>query len=466
MFETFSQFRRRLNESLNAAWGINDALPSTADPNHAILKDLFDQGAIWPYNRGARTMEIVFHDKNIIDRLEGEWDDDLRGHRVMKYLAANDMRIKMRTTGKPGPDSTMGMSYYQEAGVVLWLDALLHGANDIRGYEPTDFYQYDVDHHDIDYRDVEAWLSADAKWNRDCRNTAINIIKTFGAKELRKFQCHHRTQEYKDLRKKGAALAGVGEDRWNPSDIILIARDRRAYTEAMQTNNITDLNRFLSDRYGDIRGISLKGSEAMHGSVAAGSIAGHPLIRDIMKRIKIIDMPLRNNTLTDAQKAEVIRAFAEIQRNKISKIYLRGVEGTLANTIMAWRTVTKRWSKAYPDTLALLMACRDDRDLDNLAFVGFMYASSAINGVSANYWKAEAGKPMYFVEPSTDRNAFTLDQVIVPVNGEASTVFNVTYKDKPVKLQFRSKGSKPQFSIIRDAYNPKDLTPLSRVKIK
>lgn len=466
MFETFSQFRRRLNESLDAAWGINDALPSEANPNHAVLKDLFTQKAIWPHNRGARTMELVFNDKSIIDRLGGKWADDQSGHRVMKYKAANGMRIKMRTTGKSGPDSTAGMSYYQEAGVVLWLDALLQGANDIRGYEPTDFYQYDVDHHDVDYRDVEAWLESDARWNRDCRNTAINIIKTFGAHELARFQCHHRTREYNKLRKKGAALAGIGKDRWNPSDIMLIARDRRAYNKAMQANNLAGLNKFLADRYGDIRGISLKGSEAMHGSVAAGSIARHPLIRDIMKRVKIMDMSLRNNTLTVAQKADVIRAFAEIQRNKISKIYLRGVEGTLAGTIMAWRTVTDRWSKAYPDTLALLMACRDDEDLDNLAFVGFMYASSAINGVSANYWVAEAGKPMYFVKPSTDRNAFTLDQVIVPVNGEASTVFNATYKGKPVKLQFRSKGSKPQFIIIHDAYNPRDIKPLSKVRIK
>lgn len=247
---------------------------------------------------------------------------------------------------------------------------------------------------------------------------------------------------------------------------MLIARDRKAYNKAMQTDNITSLNAYLSDPYGDIRGISLKGSKAMHGSVAAGSIAGNPLISDIMKRIKIMHMPLRGNTLADAQKAGVIKAFAEIQRNRISKIYVRGVEGTLTDTIMAWGTVTNLWPKAYPDTLALLMACRDDEDLDNLAFVGFMYASSAINGVSANYWKAEAGYPMHFVKPSTDRNAFKLDQVIVPVNGEASTVFNITYKGKPVKLQFRSKGSKPQFSIIHDAYNPKDIKPLSRVKIK
>lgn len=460
MFETFSQFRRRLNESRDVAWGINDALPSQADPNYDVLKDLFDQGAIWPYNRGARTMEIVFHDKSIIDQLKGEWGS-MRGHRVMKYMAANGMRIKMRTTRKAGPGLTTGMSYYQEAGVVLWLDALLHGANDIRGYEPTDFYQSNVD-----YRDAEAWLGADARWNRDCRNIAIDIIKTFGTHELDRFQCHHRTQEYKDLRKKGAALAGIGEDRWNPSDIMLIARDRRAYTKAMRADNLATLNKFLADPYGDIRGISLKGSKAMHGSVAASSIAGHPLISDTMKRIKIMHMPLMSNTLPDAQKTEVIRAFAEIQRNRISKIYVRGVDGTLTDTIMAWDTVTDLWSKAYPDTLALLMACRDDEDLDNLAFVGFMYASSAINGVSSNYWKAQAGRPMDFVKPSTNRNAFRLDQVIVPVNGEASTVFNATYKGKPVKLQFRSKNSKPQFIIIHDAYNPRDIKPLSKVRIK
>ena len=465
MFETFSQFRRRLNESLNAEGGINDALPRLADPNYAVLKDLFDQRAIWPYNRGARTMEIVFHDKGIIDRLEGNWESR-SGHRVMKYIAANDMSVKIRSTGKTGPDSTAGMSYYQEAGVVLWLDALLHGVDDIQGYEPSDFYQSEAKHRDVDYRDVEAWLEANASWNRDCRNTAADIIKTFGAPELAKFQCHHGTSEYNALRKKGAALAGIGEDRWNPSDIMLIARDRKAYNKAMQMDNIVSLNRFLANPYGDIRGISLKGSRAMHGSVAASSIVDHPLIRDIMKRIKIMHMPLQHNTLTYAQKADVIEAFAEIQRNRISKIYLRGVEGTLTDTIMAWGTVTDLWSKAYPDTLALLMACRDDEDLDNLAFVGFMYASSAINGVSANYWKAEAGRPMYFVKPSTDRNAFKLDQVIVPVNGEASTVFNATYRGEPVKLQFRSKKSKPQFIIIRDTYNPRDIKPLSRVRIK
>ena len=447
--------------SFKYKWDINDALPSPADANYATLKDLFDQRAIWPYNRGARTMEIVFYDKSIIDQLKGEWAVDLRGHYVMRYIAANGMRIKMRSTGKTGPDSTTGMSYYQEAGVVLWLDALLHGVDDIRGYEPTDFYQSDVDH-----RDVDAWLEVNAGWNRDCRNTAIDIIKTFGAPALARFQCHHDTPEYNALRKKGAALAGAGKDRWNPSDIMLIARDRRAYTKAMQTDTITSLNEYFADPYGDIRGISLKGSKAMHGSVATGSIAGHPLVSDIMKRIKPMHMPLQHSTLTDAQKADVIEAFAKIKRGKTSKIYLRGVRGTLTDTIMAWDTVTDLWSKAYPDTLALLMACRNDEDLDNLAFVGFMYASSAIDGVSSNYWKAEAGRPMYFVEPAINRNAFKLDQVIVPANGEASTVFNATYADGPIKLQFRSKESKPQFIIIRGAYKPKDLKPLSKVKIK
>lgn len=460
MFETFSQFRRSLNEALNAAWDINDALPSPADPNYATLKDLFDQNAIWPYNRGVTTMEIVFHDKDILGQLKGEWGL-LRGHRAMRYMAANGMRVLIRTTGKNRQGSTKGMASYQEAGVVLWLDALLHGFDDVQDYEPTDFYQSKAD-----YRNVVAWLSANANWNRDCRETAADIIETFGASKLTKFQCHHGTPEYNKLRKRGAALAGVGEDRWNPSDIMLIARDRKAYNKAMQTDNLATLNACLADPYGDIRGISLKGSQALHGAVAASSIAGNPLVSDIMKRIKPMHMPLQNNTLTDAQKADVIEAFVKIKRNKTRRIYVRGVEGTLTDTIMAWDTVTDLWPKAYPDTLALLMACHNDGDLDDLAFTGFMYASSAINGVSANYWKAEAGKPMYFVEPEIDRDAFSLDQVIVPVNGEASAVFNVTYKGKPVKLQFRSKGSKPQFIIIHGAYKPKDLKPLSMVKIK
>ena len=431
---TFNEFKHLILEKADADWDINLALPPPTSPNYAALKTLFANKTIWAYSKKARSLEIVFHNSNVPDLIQGSWSVDRGNHKYMVYLSADGTKVKLRQTGKAGADSTRGIASYQESGVCLWMDALLNGVDDIQDYTPSDFYQSQDD-----AAFVEAWLAANPPWNHDCKITAEDIIKELGKLNLLKnYQVHKGTEIYKKIRKIGGELSGVHPDKWNPADIMLIKRDLKAYNKAIKSTNIVQYNTYFADLYGDLIGISLKGSTAIQGCISSNLIPG---AEHAISQAKPKSLRFRGNQLTDDEKQIFLDAFTRLKKkaSALKRIYIPDTGEAISSSIMNISSVKPAFS-GMPYMVSLLSGFDSVEEMEDYMFNSYMFARSSISDISSVHWKAMAGKGMHEIRPGLDWRKFKLDQVIVPVNGQTTITIKCTYDGKPVILSWRAKG--------------------------
>lgn len=435
---SFIDFVRSLNEANDKNWDVSLALPGVNDENYQSLKSAFSSGLIWTYNRTSKSYQIVFNkNSNLQDTLAGAWQRDAKGHMVLQYRAADGKNVTLRSTGKSGAESTQGSASNQEAGVVYWLAKLI--GNDA-------LYQSK-----IPMEQTELWLDEHSKWNDQCKDTAQIIIKTLGRK-LKSFEFHHGTTEYNALRSLGKSLSGLSEDRWNPADIILIKNDRRAYSQALMCRDIEEYNSYFSDLDNcELIGISLKGAAALHGATALSSFANHPWVANIVKKFRIPPKIKTNGVLDINTQRYALSLYDDVSRIKSPLVQTYNVDKTktIAENIAQWGAVASTWGASFPYGMTLLTCCRNSEDLRNLALTGYMYAKSAIVGVSAPFWKATPNS-MTKYEPDFDAEKFELKRVRVPVDGSTNIIFDIAYDGNIEKLQLRSKSfTNPQFMIIK-----------------
>lgn len=441
----------------DSKWDPSTALPSKSSGIREAIAYAIDQGVIWPHNKTARGYELVFNKGNtgILD-LRDDWQVDRVGHKFIKYLTEDGKVTTLRTTGK-AKASTQGSAASQEAGVCLWMDMIRQGLDHIDVNAVTDFYQSAES-----APQIEAWLKANPTWNRDCEVTARAIVAAFP--KINSYQVHHGSAEYRALRDHGKALSGLKPDRWNPSDIMLIKRDLRVFRQAMKQNDIYKFNGFFDGMYDDIIGISLKGSVSLHGSVAVSSILSHPLAVKALGGFKGYALPA-NAFEGDSLSAKGISAIIGMLKKCAKRKLIAGAlvpNEDLISAMAKW-PVNAVWAKSYPYALAMLASCRSDADLEDLAWVGYMYSTSRIDGVSCNYWKAVAGHKLEFYKANLNRNLFKLLGVRIPLNGDMSVSFDIQYDGEVNKLQFRSKGSLPQFIAMKRNEANADRVPLKNL---
>lgn len=445
-------------------------LPSPDAPEYDLIRKYVENCTIWVKTVTTKTALLVFNTNAGLERvIPGKWSRDSGGHWFISWVTTDGRKVTLRNTGLAGPASTKGKAAEPEAGVVIWLDLLSRGLDELpeTAGEITQLYQSKVP--------AEAaleFLHGNDKWNKDCKDTAKSIIKELGP--ITRWNVHHGDKIYNDLRSKGSALSGAGQDRWNPADIILVAKNLKAYNQAMKCEDIANYNQYFADLHGDIIGISLKGSNALHGSAGISSLRNNPVVDDILKSWKPLALTDKDfdrdfgDHLSESGITKVGRLLNALKKKNICKGYnVPAGMKSIRDIVGSWEGLNMLWRRSYPFSLSMINAVKSKSDLNTVIFYGLQYALSRIDMVSAPFWKAIAGKPMVKFDSCPSINDFELIGIRVPLNGSASVVFDISLQEKKYKLQLRAKNgnSPPQFIINPTDKGTAKLVPLSSLGI-
>lgn len=265
------------------------------------------------------------------------------------------------------------------------------------------------------------------------------------------YSLHRGSSLYNEIRKKGAKLAGLGEDRWNPADVMFIRNSATSKVhELLALDSIVEFNAAFNALVGvhDIVPVSLKQTDkAAMGSVAIRKYA-------------------------DIESAKPWTGSAEEARNLLEKIRaLVGVDGL--NVFITWnpKAMTKSttsmkltdilmdaefveqarlsdaWNRCYPPVVNWLHNINKKGGLKN------SLAAIALNAMSSGPSSAQYHKAMdtgiTLVDPSLV--AVEIMGIELQINSVSCLVhYRVSKGGEPVgdySAQIRSKGSSPQVIV-------------------
>ena len=340
---------------------------------------------------------------------------------------------KIKSTG--GSDKTS----LQEVGFLLALDSLVNSKKtlDLATYLPSKKLKTKAS-----YKDVVNFLAENDDWYKASIDGAEKVAGNF--KQLTSYEFHHDTTEFNKIRKLGKKLSGLSnEDKWNPADVYLIKRLN------LPTDNIIEYNEYIfSD--GDVIGISLKKSEkeALHGAVALN------VISEMFKGPKY---SAKFTELDDKCQANITKNVKALKKSKIP-VFIHADDARLSHTIPAIKPESKNYFKSVPVALEFLADNTDK--IEEIAKAAILSAMS-ISPLSCAHWKLQGGD--LSIMPS-GQQLVEIIRLRIKLNGDTDTLIDFKFNKKQMKLQLRSKGSLPQFIIVKTAENPTGLLKIQEMK--
>lgn len=285
-------------------------------------------------------------------------------------------------------------------------------------------------------------------WNQQCKTSAEVVIKNLG--NLRGYQVHQGGDFFNSLRKKGSNLSDLNPDKWNPSDIYLVKGN---YKSALTSRTIEELNSRLN-KFDDIIGISLKGAEALHGAAS---------LTTIFKKLKIKDPRVTkwevkaDSVLSEKQKRDLKELLFKIRKQSRGSSYDVGVfisskskaekSNDIDTLLNGLRVESANWGQSLPITLGYLCELKTPEQWDKFIFRAYCVASSK-TFESASYYKAEGNGHFEKCIPGLDEKKFKCNRCRIEISGGTAVIFDAEYDGTALKLQFRSKGSRPQMNVI------------------
>lgn len=340
--------------------------------------------------------------------------------------------------GSAVKNSSSDKTTLQEVGFLVALDMLLQGQKNIDNYVPSSRMKVKAD-----IKDVVLFLKENHDWMSASFYGATTVFNKFrGA--LKSYTFHHDDETFNSIRKTGKKLSGLSnEDKWNPSDVYLIKK------YAPDTSNIVAFNEYI-DRSGDIIGLSLKKGEkeALHGSVAANVI---------LKKFGYSGVSVKYKENNQEFRDDMINLLNKIKSNKFKEIYVHAPSANIAESLQTMNITSKNFWSSMP--LSLEFFSKSD-DLEHMISYGIMSAMS-ISPESCPHWKLEGAK---LSKMPNKNNKLEIIRLRLKLNGDGDCLIDFKFNGKQMKCQLRSKGSLPQFIIIKTAENPNNLIKLSSMK--
>lgn len=329
----------------------------------------------------------------------------------------------------------------QEVGYLVLLDMLLSNQKDISTYKPTTRLIVKAN-----IENVINFLETNKDWYDSSLSGAKKTISEFGASNLKKYNFHHDDDLFNKIRTLGLKISGLSnKDKWNPADVYLIKKWKP------DTTNIITFNNYI-EKSGDVIGISLKKSpkEALHGAVALNVIAAEFGFNKFSAKYKEIN---------DLFVKDMKRYITKLKNHPLKNIMYVTIENkNLTESLKNLKPESKNYFKSLPPAIEFLSETNENL-IDVLKF-SIMTAMS-ISPKSCGHWKLEGGSLSY--QP-TDFEIEIL-KIRLKLNGNTDTIFDFKFNGKQMKLQLRSKGSLPQFIIIKTAEEGKDLLKINELKI-
>lgn len=361
----------------------------------------------------------------------------------------------------------------QEIGVLIWVSILLHGkTKKLADFKNDRLKKFIVAKSDKEIEDSLSFLEKESLkkngWNEQCKNSAEAIVGSLQSMNINvsNHKLHQGGSLFDNLRSLGKKLSGLSTaDKWNPSDIYFIKQN---INSAPSFKTVEELNSYLAT-FTDIIGVSLKGSSALHGAIALNSIFDKikELRKPNVKEWKV------GKTLTPEQKKEFKSLLNKVKSAAKScpyevNLYLSNktkynLSTNMDEMLNNMNISSENWGQSIPITLAYLAQLNTEQLWEKFIFRGYCLASSQTYE-SAQYLKADGRGHIEIIKPGVNEADFKCFQCRIPLSGETNVVFEAQYNGEPLKLQFRSKGSKPQLIIIKTQEQVKSSIGIEKFK--
>lgn len=330
----------------------------------------------------------------------------------------------------------------QEVGVLVYLDTILENIKELENYKPSKRLSISAK-----IEDVIEFLQSDETWDKACKQSAETIYKNFGS-SLKNYTFHHDDNLFNTIRKIGKELSGLSNfDKWNPSDIYLVKKWNP------DTSNIIAYNNYVfNEKTLDVIGISLKKGEkeALHGAIA---------LNVVNKKFGKPSLSVKFNKKDEKFVNEMTKLLLKIKQNKFAdKIYCHtNGKKTFTDSLNNIVITSPNYFKSIPVTLEFLANAGDDLE-DILKFAALSAMSISPN--SCTYYKVEGNK--LSIVPA-GKSSIEIKRLRIKLNGDTDCIADYVYNNNQYKLQIRSKGSLPQFIVVKTAENPKDIIPIKSI---
>lgn len=359
---------------------------------------------------------------------------------IQKITKPNKLKLtfgkgsdKFKSGGKGDDKTTL-----QEVGFLICLDSLLMNVT-LDNYKPSSRIKVKAN---ID--NVIAFLDNNPDWLKSSLGGAKEIIKKFGASKLKTFNFHHDDQLFNNIRATGRKLSGLSNlDKWNPADVYLIKKFNAP------TKNIIEYNDYIAES-GDVIGISLKkgATEALHGAIA---------MNVVLSEFKKPKESVTNTSNNEKFKKDFAASILKLKNHPLkSKIFAHTGDLSVSKAIAMMDIKSNNFFKSTP--LGINFVNTAGKDLE--AMIKFaMMQSMSISPKSCAHWKLEGAHLSFMPVKFT----FELLKIRIKINGNTDTIFDFKFNNKQMKLQLRSKGSLPQFIIVKTAESPSDIVNILRI---
>lgn len=351
--------------------------------------------------------------------------------------------IKVVKTGSTSMEATGStQTTWQESGVLLYLD---NDLKPLENYKPTSRLHIGKDDQESN-NNVEATLAFLERnvnnWNEICLNTARQIAKK--VPNYQHYEFHRGSVLFNTIKNKGLKLTGlkrVSSDKWNPSDIFLIKKGVDVLSKIKQMENVVQINQYLAE-FDEVIGVSLKkgDTDAAHGAISLDNVVA----------MQSLGQPLMTSTSLEKNKQSIYNNLKKLHHSAIANLIeiTKCTEHNLKQAIEQLNPKSNNFNKSFPPAIEFLTRiCNDVQHANDVITMAYLTAVSK-HPLSCPHYKADGTKIILIDhDQSSD---IKLDKIVVPLNGDTNVIFVLTVDGKGIKLQLRSKGSKPQFIVLKE----------------
>ena len=434
---------------------IRDEMKSQLTKDGYTVKNGTTQSSIFIVQpeRGTSSRAQMF-DK-IVEQYGGEYIEksSLSSAGVVKL--DNGVIIAIKPANKTGDSNRDDV---REIGVCLLAAALIEGCNSKQ--EQQQFIErVQMNGYDklflgktVKLTDVCQFLLTNKSAFNSSYQCAKAIVDHFGKAKLAKYEIHHKSKQYNQIRANGKRLSQLTADKWNPSDFFFIMPNTNVN---MHMKTIGEYNKFIGSD-DKIIGVSLKESEkgAAHGKCA---------ISNVVKQFKLHTTQHVFTAFDQQYKSWLVKSlkrFGECNNPDVKFIVPKNVN-TIDQVIEANQRLKddKKISGAYFNSVPLIMQflennC-DPKTIQKIVEYAYSYSKSALPD-SCPHNKVMGTK---YEKTSPHQADIEVKNIYIPLVKETQVVFDIVADGVKIKFQCRvfTASGKPQFNILVAGYKPNSI---------
>lgn len=365
-------------------------------------------------------------------------------------------------SGRNGQAVGGAKTVLQEVGFAVCFDAIANGKDNIEDYKINDNVvaknQHEIEQAIEFLKQDKSWLNA----NLEGAKALVEYLRENNINP-QNYEIHRGSPLFDQIKKVGSKLTEMTADKWNPADVLLIKKGVTVNPTGFK--NYIDYNQYIGANK-DVIGVSLKKGdhEALHGAFALGQL---------VKLLKLGSEGFKEFNNVDECKPALIDYLNQLQHSVIADdvyIYTNKADSgkTITELVNQMKPNSSAFSKSFPPALQFLISVRNNREKMIDAVTAAYLVANSTHSTSCPFIKVSGSS----VKQINSQNADTVkvNRILIPLTGDIHVLFDVTVTSidetkTNIKLQLRSKGSAPQFIILKEDISTKIGTKIAQFKL-